>query len=50
MDGYQALLLVSFGGPERAEDVKPFLSVTAGRMSPKAASTRSPSTITRLAG
>lgn len=32
MEGYQALLLVSFGGPERAEDVKPFLRrVTAGR-------------------
>jgi ferrochelatase len=30
--GYDALLLVSFGGPERAEDVVPFLErVTAGR-------------------
>ena len=36
MDGYQALLLVSFGGPERAEDVKPFLRrVTAGRDVPE---------------
>ena len=32
MDEYQALLLVSFGAPERAEDVMPFLKrVTAGR-------------------
>jgi ferrochelatase len=31
-DPYDALLLVSFGGPERAEDVVPFLrNVTAGR-------------------
>ena len=36
VDGYQALLLVSFGGPERAEDVKPFLRrVTAGRDVPE---------------
>ena len=36
MDGYQALLLVSFGGPERPEDVKPFLRrVTAGRDVPE---------------
>ncbi len=36
MDGYQALLLVSFGGPERAEDVMPFLRrVTAGRGIPE---------------
>jgi protoporphyrin/coproporphyrin ferrochelatase len=36
MDGYQALLLVSFGGPERAEDVLPFLRrVTAGRDVPE---------------
>jgi ferrochelatase len=36
VDGYQALLLVSFGGPERAEDVKPFLRrVTAGRGVPE---------------
>jgi ferrochelatase len=32
MASYDALLLVSFGGPERAEDVMPFLRrVTAGR-------------------
>ena len=31
-DPYDALLLVSFGGPERPEDVVPFLrNVTAGR-------------------
>jgi ferrochelatase len=36
VDGYQALLLVSFGGPERAEDVKPFLRrVTTGRDVPE---------------
>jgi protoporphyrin/coproporphyrin ferrochelatase len=36
MDGYQAVLLVSFGGPERAEDVMPFLRrVTAGRAIPE---------------
>jgi len=36
VDGYQALLLVSFGGPERAADVKPFLRrVTAGRGVPE---------------
>jgi len=36
VDAYQALLLVSFGGPERAEDVKPFLRrVTAGRDVPE---------------
>jgi len=36
MDGYQAFLLVSFGGPERAEDVMPFLrQVTAGRGVPE---------------
>ena len=36
MDGYQALLLVSFGGPERSEDVMPFLRrVTAGRGIPE---------------
>jgi ferrochelatase len=36
VDGYQALLLVSFGGPERAQDVKPFLRrVTAGRDVPE---------------
>jgi len=35
--GYEALLLVSFGGPERAEDVMPFLRrVTAGRGIPEA--------------
>ena len=36
MDGYQALLLVSFGGPEAAEEVMPFLrQVTAGRGIPE---------------
>jgi protoporphyrin/coproporphyrin ferrochelatase len=36
MDGYQALVLVSFGAPERAEDVIPFLRrVTAGRGIPE---------------
>ena len=36
MGGYDALLLVSFGGPERAEDVMPFLRrVTAGRGVPQ---------------
>ncbi len=34
--GYQALLLVSFGAPERSEDVVPFLRrVTAGRGIPE---------------
>ena len=36
MTDYDALLLVSFGGPERAEDVVPFLQrVTAGRGIPE---------------
>jgi ferrochelatase len=36
MTGYDAFLLVSFGGPERAEDVRPFLQrVTAGRGVPQ---------------
>ncbi|HTV11053.1 MAG TPA: ferrochelatase [Acidimicrobiales bacterium] len=36
MAGYDAFLLVSFGGPERAEEVMPFLErVTAGRGIPK---------------
>jgi protoporphyrin/coproporphyrin ferrochelatase len=36
VDEYQALLLVSFGGPERTEDVMPFLRrVTAGRDVPE---------------
>jgi ferrochelatase len=36
MDRYDALLLVSFGGPERAQDVMPFLRrVTAGRGIPE---------------
>ncbi len=36
MGSYQALLLVSFGGPEQAEDVMPFLRrVTAGRGVPE---------------
>lgn len=35
-DAYDALLLVSFGGPERAEDVMPFLeNVTRGRDVPR---------------
>lgn len=35
-DPYDALLLVSFGGPERPEDVLPFLeNVTAGRNVPR---------------
>ena len=33
---YDALLLVSFGGPEQPEDVVPFLeNVTAGRGIPR---------------
>lgn len=37
MDPYDALLLVSFGGPERPEDVLPFLEdVTRGRDVPRA--------------
>lgn len=37
MEAYQSLLLVSFGGPERAEDVMPFLErVTGGRDVPRA--------------
>lgn len=37
MADYEALVLVSFGGPERAEDVMPFLRrVTAGRGIPEA--------------
>lgn len=36
MDPYQALLLQSFGGPEQAQDVMPFLErVTAGRGIPR---------------
>jgi ferrochelatase len=36
VDGYQALVLVSFGGPEKTEDVMPFLRrVTAGRGIPE---------------
>lgn len=36
MEGYQALVLVSFGAPERREDVMPFLiRVTAGRGVPE---------------
>ncbi len=36
MTGYDAFLLVSFGGPEQAEDVRPFLQrVTAGRGVPQ---------------
>ena len=36
MSGYDAILLVSFGGPEREEDVVPFLErVTAGRNIPR---------------
>ncbi|HSI26490.1 MAG TPA: ferrochelatase [Aeromicrobium sp.] len=36
-DGIDALLVVSFGGPERPEDVMPFLeNVTAGRGVPRA--------------
>jgi protoporphyrin/coproporphyrin ferrochelatase len=36
MEGYQALVLVSFGAPERPEDVMPFLTrVTAGRGVPE---------------
>ena len=36
MDGYDAFLLVSFGGPERPEDVMSFLqNVTAGRNIPR---------------
>jgi ferrochelatase len=36
VDGYQALVLVSFGGPEKPEEVMPFLRrVTAGRGIPE---------------
>lgn len=36
MDAYQALVLVSFGGPEKADEVLPFLRrVTAGRGTPE---------------
>jgi ferrochelatase len=36
VDGYQALVLVSFGGPEKADEVMPFLRrVTAGRGIPE---------------
>ena len=36
MSPYDAVLLVSFGGPERAEDVVPFLeNVTRGRGIPR---------------
>ncbi|HEX7717858.1 MAG TPA: ferrochelatase, partial [Marmoricola sp.] len=36
-DPYDALLIVSFGGPERPEDVVPFLrNVTAGKDIPDA--------------
>lgn len=38
MDGYDAFLLVSFGGPERPEDVMSFLqNVTAGLEHPAGA-------------
>ena len=47
MEGYQALVLVSFGAPERRQDVMPFLErVTAGRGIPRAASRQWPSTTT----
>ena len=48
---YDALLLVSFGGPEKPEDVVPFLrNVTAGRGIPTSGSRRSASTTSLFGG
>ena len=35
MTGVDSVLLIAFGGPERSEDIRPFLEiVTAGRRIP----------------